>query len=115
MGRNLLSRDREHDLEMPLDMRERLPPGHPCWRLLDTVEELDLSAFENSYRADGQGRAAYRPASLVALLLYCYSKSVSSRRSRLLTHPWARSAVKRGHVHDSRLRECSVAGKSSGA
>ncbi|WP_331730570.1 transposase (plasmid) [Kitasatospora sp. NBC_00070] len=45
------------------------------------VEELDLSALEDSYRADGQGGAGYPPAVLVALLVYCYSKGIRSSRS----------------------------------
>jgi transposase len=48
--------------------------------VLDVVDELDLSRFEKSYRADGRGAAAYPPACLVALLLYCYSKGVRSSR-----------------------------------
>lgn len=80
MGRNFLSCDRERDLEMPRDVREWLPPEHLCWKVLDVVELLDLSAFENSYRDDGRGGVAYPPASLIALLLYCYSKGVRSSR-----------------------------------
>lgn len=78
MGWNFLVCDRDCVLEMPQNVREWLPPEHLCWKVLDIVEELDLSAFENSYRTDGQGGAAYPPASLVALLLYCYSKGVRS-------------------------------------
>jgi transposase len=48
--------------------------------VLDIVEHLDLSAYEDNYRADGQGGAAYPPSNLVALLLYCYSKGVRSSR-----------------------------------
>ncbi|WP_374222983.1 transposase [Streptomyces sp. MBT65] len=59
MGRNFL----------PRDVREWLPPKH-----------LDLSAFENSHRDDGRGEAASPPASLIALLPYCYSKGVRSSR-----------------------------------
>ncbi|MFF8717834.1 transposase, partial [Streptomyces sp. NPDC015184] len=80
MERNFLSCDRERDLEMPRDVRNWLPPEHLCWKVLDVVELLDLSAFENSYRDDGRGGAAYPPASLVALLLYCYSKGIRSSR-----------------------------------
>ncbi|MFE0201222.1 transposase, partial [[Kitasatospora] papulosa] len=65
---------------MPKSVREWLPPEHLCWKVLDAVDQLDLSAFEGSYRGDGQGGAAYPPASLVALLLYCYSKGVRSSR-----------------------------------
>ncbi|MFF0451722.1 transposase, partial [Streptomyces sp. NPDC004609] len=61
-------------------MRDWLPPEHLCWKVLDVVEQLDLSAFEDGYRGDGQGGAGYHPACLVALLLYCYSKGVRSSR-----------------------------------
>ncbi|KAB1984186.1 hypothetical protein [Streptomyces triticiradicis] len=65
---------------MPRDVRERLSPEHLCWKVLDVVEMLDLSAFENSYRDDGRGGVAHPPASLIALPLYCYSKGVRSSR-----------------------------------
>lgn len=65
---------------MPRDVREWLPPEHLCWKVLDIIEKLDLSAFEDSHRADGQGGAAYPPPNLVALLLYCYSKGIRSSR-----------------------------------
>ncbi|MCH0566890.1 transposase [Streptomyces sp. MUM 2J] len=65
---------------MPQDMREWLPPDHLCWKVLDVVEQLDLSAFEAGYRRDGQGGASYPPGHLVALLLYCYSKGIRSSR-----------------------------------
>ncbi|MFI1051713.1 transposase [Streptomyces griseoruber] len=81
MGRNFLSRDRQSDLEMPRNVREWLPPERLCWKVLDVVELLDLSAFENSYRDDGRGGAAYPPARLIALLPYCYGKGVRSSRS----------------------------------
>ncbi|WP_268254449.1 transposase, partial [Streptomyces hiroshimensis] len=65
---------------MPRSVRDWLPPEHLCWKILDVVGELDLSAFDGSYRADGQGGAAYPPLSMVALILYCYSKGVRSSR-----------------------------------
>nr|WTB28220.1 transposase [Streptomyces sp. NBC_00830]WTB35861.1 transposase [Streptomyces sp. NBC_00830] len=80
MGRNFLVCDRERVLEMPRSLREWLPPEHQCWKVLDVVGELDLSAFEGSYRSDGQGGAAHPPASLIALILYCYGKGVRSSR-----------------------------------
>ncbi len=65
---------------MPRNVRDWLPPEHLCWKVLDIIEQLDLSAFEDGYRSDGQGGVAYPPTSLVALLLYCYSKGVRSSR-----------------------------------
>ncbi|MFI9587331.1 hypothetical protein ACIHCQ_37185 [Streptomyces sp. NPDC052236] len=54
---------------MPLDPREWLPPEHVCWKVLGVVGEHGLSAFEGSYRADGQERALCPPTNLVALIL----------------------------------------------
>ncbi|SCL19893.1 Transposase [Micromonospora pallida] len=62
------------------DLRGWLPPQHLCWQVLKVVGELDLSEFLRSYRADGQGAAAYPPQVLLALVLYCYCKGVRSSR-----------------------------------
>ncbi len=62
------------------DVREWLPPEHLCWKVVEFVGRLDLSRFVAGYRADGQGRAAYPPTVLLALLLYCYSKGIRSTR-----------------------------------
>lgn len=48
--------------------------------MLTIVDELDLSGFTAGYREDGQGRSAYHPAAMLALVLYCYSKGVRSSR-----------------------------------
>jgi transposase len=48
--------------------------------VLEVVEELDHPAFEDGYRADGQGGAAFPPAALVALIFYCHSKGIRSSR-----------------------------------
>ncbi len=44
------------------------------------VEELDLSAFESAYRADGRGRPPFHPRMMLALLLYCRCKGIMSGR-----------------------------------
>jgi len=45
--------------------------------------ELDLAPFLSAYRADGQGKRAYHPRMMVALIMYCYAKGIrSSGRSR---------------------------------
>lgn len=49
--------------------------------MVEVVDQLDLSRFRASYRADGHGRAAYDPAMMVALLLYAYSIGVRSSRA----------------------------------
>jgi len=44
------------------------------------VDQMDLGTFCGAYRANGQGRAAYDPAIMVALLLYAYA--IGNRSSR---------------------------------
>jgi len=57
-------------LLLPPDMRDWLPEGHLALLLLDVVAELDLSRIYAVYDAkDARGRAGYRPAMMVALLL----------------------------------------------
>jgi len=65
---------------MPPDLREWLPEGHLAWFVLDTVEQIDLSAVYSSYRADGSGRPAHDPRMMVSLLVYAYA--VGERSSR---------------------------------
>lgn len=81
MGFNFVSCDSDRAFALPQDVREWLPPGHLCWRVLDVVGQLDLSGFLASYRPDGQGRAAYPPGLMVALLFYCYHKGIRSSRA----------------------------------
>ena len=65
---------------MPPDPRDWLPEGHLAWFLLASVQEMDLSAFYGSYRADGWGRAAFEPSMMVSLLLYSYARGERSSR-----------------------------------
>jgi transposase len=66
---------------MPPSVRDWLPEGHLVWCVLDAVAEMDLSAIYGDYRADGHGRAAFDPAMMVALLLYCYAIGERSARA----------------------------------
>jgi len=66
---------------MPPDPREWLPPGHLAWAVRRSVAELDLAPFTARYRADGQGRTAYHPQMMVALVVYCYCKGIRSSRA----------------------------------
>jgi transposase len=66
---------------LPPDVRDWLPPRHLAWALMAETGRMDLSAFTRWYRADGQGRPAYHPAMMVALLGYCYCKGIRSSRA----------------------------------
>ena len=65
---------------MPPDLRDWVPDDHLVWSILGAVEQMDLSAFYGAYRENGQGRAAYEPSMMVALLLYAYARGNRSSR-----------------------------------
>jgi transposase len=66
---------------MPPDPREWLPPQHLAWAVRRAAGELDLAPFLAGYRSDGQGRTAYHPRMMVALIMYCYCKGIRSSRA----------------------------------
>ena len=80
MAMNFLACDREQPFLMPPDPRDWLPEDHLAWFVLASVEQMDLSAFYGSYRADGWGRAAFEPSMMVSLLLYAYARGERSSR-----------------------------------
>src|ERR1039458_10036781 len=80
MPQNFKPYDRDQELLLPPSLRDWLPEDHFAWFLLDSVRELELSAFYDSYRADGLGRAAYDPSMMVALVLYAYATNERSAR-----------------------------------
>ena len=63
--------DRETQYLFPPSVQEWLPEDHLARFIVDVVEQLDLSALEQSYA--GRGSDAHHPAMLVALLLYGYA------------------------------------------
>jgi transposase len=81
MGHNFIRSDSDQVFLLPPDARDWLPEGHLAWEIVKVVDTLDLSAFVARYRADGQGRPAYHPTVLVALVAYCYCKGVRSSRA----------------------------------
>ncbi|MFI6803334.1 transposase [Streptosporangium canum] len=80
MSFNFIPRAPECAFVLPQDVRDWLPPEHLCWKVLAVVEEVDMSGFMSGYRMDGQGRSAYHPVAILALVLYCYSKGIRSSR-----------------------------------
>jgi len=51
------------------------------WFLIELVEQLDLSVFEEWYRLGAQGRAPWSPRVLLTLLFYAYTRGVESSRA----------------------------------
>ena len=65
---------------LPRDVTGWVPDDHVVWSILGAVDRMDLSAFYGAYRDNGQGRAAYEPSMVVALLLYVYARGNRSSR-----------------------------------
>jgi transposase len=80
MGYNFLSCEREQLFLLPPALQDWLPEGDLAWFILDAVAQMNLTAIERTYRADGWGQAAYEPAMMVALLLYAYCLGERSSR-----------------------------------
>jgi transposase len=81
MGQNFVTADRDQLFLLAPDARDWLPGWHLAWAVLEAAGELDLAPFTAWYRADGQGRAAYHPRLMVALVMYCYCKGIRSSRA----------------------------------
>ncbi|MFZ5655418.1 MAG: IS1182 family transposase [Pseudomonadota bacterium] len=66
---------------IPISFREQILPGtfeHTLSYLID--HELDLSVFDQRYHNDATGAPAYDPALLLKIVLYAYSRGITSSR-----------------------------------
>ena len=81
MPQNFVRGDVDQGFLLPPDVRDWLPEGELAWTVKDVVESFDLSAFSRSYRANGQGAAAFDPAMMVAVLMYAHAVGVRSSRA----------------------------------
>ena len=52
MAQNFIESAREQGFLLPPDVRDWLPDDHLAWFVIDSVAEMDLSAFYCAYRAD---------------------------------------------------------------
>ena len=80
MPQNFIACDRGQTMLMPPDLTDWVPDDHVVWSILGAVEQMDLTAFYGAYRENGQGRAAYEPSMMVALLLHAYARGNRSSR-----------------------------------
>jgi transposase len=80
MGQNFVTCDRGQTFLLPPSLMDWLPEDHLVWTVLGAVEEMNLDGFYGAYRANGQGRSAYDPAMMIALLMYGYANGNCSSR-----------------------------------
>lgn len=65
---------------LPPDPEEWLPEDHLALFVRDALAQMNLSEVYARYRANGQGRAAYEPSMMLAVLVYAHAVGVRSSR-----------------------------------
>ncbi|MFZ5870775.1 MAG: transposase [Actinomycetota bacterium] len=65
---------------LPPDPEEWLPEDHLAFFVRDALAQVDLSGVYARYRGNGQGRAAYEPSMMLAVLVYAHAVGVRSSR-----------------------------------
>jgi transposase len=65
---------------LPLSVQDWLPENDLVYFVLDTVNELDISAITQKYEKEKRGFPPYHPRMMAALLLYSYCRGVFSSR-----------------------------------
>ena len=73
--------DHQQNAMIVINFQDQLQPGtfeHAIYYLINN--KLDLSIFNSSYHNDANGRPAYDPAILLSIILFAYSKGITSSR-----------------------------------
>ncbi len=72
----------DQDAMVVINYQEQLQPGtfeHAVHYLIE--HKLDLSVFHPKYRNEDTGRLAYDPAILLKIILFAYSRGITSSRA----------------------------------
>ena len=78
---NFIPNNIKQDILIALNLEDQLQPGTFEYALHYLVEhKLDLSVFYPRYKNDENGRPAYHPAILLKIILFAYSKGITSSR-----------------------------------
>ncbi|EIF41858.1 transposase IS4 family protein [gamma proteobacterium BDW918] len=73
--------DYNQDAMVVINFAEQIQPGTFEFTLHHLIENhIDLSAFYDKYNNDEGGRKAYDPAVLLKIILFAYSKGITSSR-----------------------------------
>jgi len=80
MAASYLPYDPKQQLLVPPALQEWLPEGHLAYYVSDTVDALELSAFEARYEKGGPRNQPFHPAMMVKVLIYAYATGVFSSR-----------------------------------
>ncbi len=80
MPREFRRYEPDQGLLLPPSLRDWLPEDHLAFFISDTVEALDLSAFEARYGDAGPGNQAFDPQMMIKVLVYAYATGTFSSR-----------------------------------
>src|SRR5450432_2915154 len=72
--------DTQQSIQQAISPREALPEDDLVFFLLDTVPELDLSAFHQHYAGELRGQPPFDVTMMVTLVVYAYAVGVCSSR-----------------------------------
>ena len=70
----------DQTLLFPPSLRDWLPEEHLAFFLSDTIDALDLSAFDARYGEAGPGNQAFDPSMMLKVLVYAYATGTFSSR-----------------------------------
>ncbi len=65
---------------IPVDLKNQLQPGTFEFALNQIIDEMDLSIFDQRFHNDETGAPAYDPAILLKIVLFAYSRGITSSR-----------------------------------
>jgi transposase len=65
---------------IPIDFTRQLQPGTFEYALNHIVDQMDLSVLHHRFRNDDTGAPAYDPAVLLKIVLFAYSRGITSSR-----------------------------------
>ena len=80
MGKSYRSWNPNQQYLLPPSVQDWLPENDLVYFLLDTVNELDISAIVQIYEQEKRGFPPFHPRMMVALLLYSYCRGIFSSR-----------------------------------
>jgi transposase len=67
-------------LFITFNLKDQILPNTFEWTLKYLLRKMDLSVFDNYYRNDELGAAAYPPIILLTIILFCYSRGIITSR-----------------------------------
>ena len=80
MPREFRRYEPDQALLLPPSLRDWLPEEHLAFFLSDTIDALDLSAFDDRYGDAGAGNQAFDPRMMLKVLVYAYATGTFSSR-----------------------------------